>query len=141
MQSKKVRQQKVGLGIASVALECLLATYTYVQRAALEREGLGGEDVLTAVKDRAGVVQIRGAVGVHHLLKDLAVHRRRHIRRDGHIVVVNGDIRELGHLEEVASDVDHLANLSDLRSLHILGQLERSHRGGSMRVGELGSTR
>lgn len=114
----------------------LLATNTYIQRAALEREGLGGENILAAVKDRARIVQVRGTVGAHHLLKDLAVHRRGHIGRDGHIVVVDGDIWELGHLEEVASDVDRLANLSDLRSLHILGQLERSHRGRSMRQGK-----
>lgn len=43
--------------------------------------------------------------------------------------MVDNDIRQLGHLEEVASDVDQFAQLSDLRSFHVVGQLKRCHRG------------
>lgn len=103
-------------------------TYTYIQSTALEREGFGGENVLSAVKDRARVVQIRGTIRAHHLLKNFAVHRRGHVGRDGHIVVVDGDIRQLGHLKKVASDVDRFAKLSDLRSFHVVGQLKQCHR-------------
>lgn len=102
----------------------------YLEHAALKRERLRREHILATIKHGPGTVQIRLAVGRRELLKDLAVHGRRHIGGDSDIVVVDRDIGQLLDFKEVRVDVDNLAHLTWSWSTDILRHLSRwsSHR-------------
>jgi len=97
----------------------------YLERAALKRERLGREYILATIKHGPGTVQIRLAVGRRELLKDLAVHGRRHIGGHSDIVVVNRDIGQLLDFKKVGVDVDGLAHLAWSWSTDILRHLNR----------------
>src|SRR5690348_7557292 len=107
----------------------------YLERAAFKRERLGREYIFATIKHGPRTVQIRLAVGCRELLKDLAVHGRRHIRGDSDIIVVDHDIGQLLNFKEVGVDVDCLAQLAWSWSTDILRHLNRwsrhHGRGGS----------
>lgn len=107
----------------------------YLERAAFKRERLGREYIFATIKHGPRTVQIRLAVGCRELLKDLAVHGRRHIRGDSDIIVVDHDIGQSLNFKEVGVDVDCLAQLAWSWSTDILRHLNRwsrhHGRGGS----------
>lgn len=103
----------------------------YLERAAVKRKRLRREYILATIKHRPSTVQIRLAVRRRELLKDLAVHGRRHIGGDCDIIVVDCDIGQLLDFKEVGVNIDSLAHLAWGWSADILRYLNRrsSHDG------------
>ena len=87
---------------------------------AFKGKGASREDVLATIVDCSSIFQVSGTIGGHDLVKDLAVDRRRHIRSDGDIVVVDHVVGQLGDLEKVGTDPDRLATDAKGRSADVI---------------------
>jgi len=99
----------------------------YIKGLCIKAKIFGREHVLAAVIDGASATQLLVAVCCDELLEDLAVGNRRDVRRHCHIVVIDGDIRQLFDFKEVGPDFERLSSLARSGALYKVGELQTGH--------------